>query len=158
VIGKTLTVHGHLSGREDLVIDGRVEGDIELIENRLTIGAGGHVQGEKGFKAREIVVFGSVNGDLEATERIEIKKNAKVVGNLRSARFVIEDEAYFKGNIDTIRTEPKVAAAAAAGASAKPVPQPAPAPAPSPLAAVAEPINSPAQPSLIQGAREGQRR
>lgn len=156
MIGKTLTVHGHLSGREDLVIDGRVEGDIELIENRLTIGAGGHVQGEKGVKAREIVVFGSVNGDLEATERIEIKKNAKVVGNLRSARFVIEDEAYFKGNIDTIRTEPKVAAAAASVA-AKPVPQPAPTPAPAPVAAV-EPINSPAQASLIQGAREGQRR
>lgn len=152
MIGKTLTVHGHLSGREDLVIDGRVEGDIELVENRLTVGVGGHVQG--GVKAREIAVFGTVNGNLEATERIEIKKNAKVIGDLRSARFVIEDEAYFKGNIDTIRTEPKVAAAAAS--AAKPT-MPAPAPAPMP-ASMPEPVNNPTQPTLIPGARESTRR
>lgn len=154
MIGKTLTVHGHLSGREDLVIDGRVEGDIELIENRLTIGPGGHVQG--GVKAREVVVFGNVNGNLEATERIEIKKNAKVVGDLKSARFVIEDEAYFKGNIDTIRTEPKVTAAAAATAGAKAGPQAVPA-APAP-AVVAEPVSTPTQQPLMQGGRETQRR
>jgi cytoskeletal protein CcmA (bactofilin family) len=142
MIGKTLIVHGHLSGREDLVIEGRVEGDIELIENRLTVGAGGHIQG--GVKAREVVVFGSVNGNLEAAERIEIKKTAKVTGDLKSARFVIEDEAYFKGNIDTVRPDaPKVVAVAP-----KPQPQPAP-----PVIPAMEAVN-PAQPSLIPGARE----
>lgn len=147
MIGKTLTLHGQLSGREDLVIDGRVEGDIELFENRLTVGAGGHVHG--GVKAREIVVFGTVNGNLEAAERIEIKKNAKVVGDLRSARFIIEDEAYFKGNIDTIRPEQKPA-------EAKPsMVKSAAAPVSAPAAATAD-GTLPAQPSLIpgSGARE----
>lgn len=104
VIGKSLSITGRVTGREDLVVDGRVEGDIELPESRLTVGAGGHVQG--GVRAREIVVYGAVQGNLEATERIEIKKNARVLGDLKAARPVIEDEAYFKGNVETIRVDP----------------------------------------------------
>lgn len=103
VIGKSLTINGHVSGREDLVVDGRVEGDIELPESRLTVGVGGQVQG--GIKAREIVVYGNVQGNLEATERVEIKKNARVLGDLRASRPVIEDEAYFKGSVETIRVD-----------------------------------------------------
>lgn len=109
VIGKSLSINGHVTGREDLVVDGRVEGDIELPESRLTVGVGGHVQG--GVKAREIVVYGTVQGNLEAGERVEIKKNARVMGDLRAARPVIEDEAYFKGNIETIRVDPPKQAA-----------------------------------------------
>lgn len=105
VIGKSLSITGHVSGREDLVVDGRVEGDIELPESRLTVGVGGHVQG--GIKAREIVIYGTVQGNLEAGERIEIKKNARVLGDLRAARPVIEDEAYFKGSVETIRVDPQ---------------------------------------------------
>jgi len=104
-IGKSLVVKGTIRGQEDLVIDGRLEGDVELPENRLTVGVTGHVQG--GIRAREIVVLGSINGNLEASERVEIKKNAKVIGDLKAQRPVIEDEAYFKGNVETIRVETK---------------------------------------------------
>lgn len=123
VVGKTVVVKGTITGKEDLVVDGRVDGDIELPENRLTVGVGGHVQG--GVRAREIVVYGTVQGNLEASERVEIKKNARVLGDLRAQRPVIEDEAYFKGNVETIRVEqPKpapVPQAKAAAASAAPV-------------------------------------
>lgn len=116
VLGRSLLVTGHVTGKEDLVIDGRVEGDIDLPENRLTVGAAGHVQG--GIRAREIVVLGTVQGNLEASERVEIKKNARVVGDLKAQRPVIEDEAYFKGNVETIRVDkPKPAPAATAEAA-----------------------------------------
>lgn len=104
-VGKSLIVKGTIRGQEDLVIDGRLEGDVELPENRLTIGVTGHVQGS--VRAREIVILGTVQGNLEASERIEIKKNAKVIGDMKAQRPVIEDEAYFKGNVETIRVEPK---------------------------------------------------
>jgi len=104
LIGKTLILTGKLNGREDLAIDGRVEGDIELPENCLTVGAGGQIVGS--IRAREIVVYGAVQGNLEALERVQIKRNARVVGDVRTARPVIEEEAYFKGNIETLRAEP----------------------------------------------------
>ncbi|HEY3444403.1 MAG TPA: polymer-forming cytoskeletal protein [Paludibaculum sp.] len=110
-IGKSLIIKGLIRGQEDLVIDGRLEGDVDLPENRLTVGVTGHVQGA--VRAREIVVLGSIQGNLEASERVEIKKNAKVIGDLKAQRPVIEDEAYFKGNVETIRIDkpaPKPAA------------------------------------------------
>jgi cytoskeletal protein CcmA (bactofilin family) len=116
VLGKTLTLTGQLSGREDVTLDGRMDGDIELVENRLTIGTGGHVQGK--VKAREVVIFGSVNGNLEAAERIEIKRNARVIGDIRATRIVMEDESFFRGNVDTVRVEAPRAKAPAAPAPA----------------------------------------
>jgi cytoskeletal protein CcmA (bactofilin family) len=107
LVGKSLVVTGKISGKEDLVVDGRVEGDIDLPENCLTVGNGGHVQGA--VRAREIVVYGAVQGNMEASERIQIRRSARVVGDLRTARPVIEEEAYFKGNIETVRTEKVVA-------------------------------------------------
>ncbi len=104
VIGKTIVVKGTVSGKEDLLVDGRLEGDIDLPENRLTVGPGGHIEGK--IRAREIVVYGVVQGNLEASERAEIRKNAKVIGDLKTCRPVIEDEAYFKGNVETIRVDP----------------------------------------------------
>jgi cytoskeletal protein CcmA (bactofilin family) len=130
IIGKSLVLTGHITGREDLVVDGRIDGDVELPENRLTVGPGGHVQG--GIKAREIVIYGTVQGNLEAGERVEIKKNARVIGDLRAMRPVIEDEAYFKGNVETIRVDPPkqpvkpAAQAAAAGAETQPALLPGP--------------------------------
>ncbi len=131
VIGKNLTLVGQVSGKEDLVVDGRLEGDVDLPENRLTVGPTGQLQGR--VKAREIVIHGAVQGNLEASERVEIRKNARVIGDLKAQRPVIEDEAYFKGNVETIRVDPPKAAAK-------------PAPAPAPAAAPAE-----AQPSLLPG-------
>lgn len=138
LIGKTLEVTGKIRGTEDLVIDGRMEGDVELPEHRLTVGPSGALHGK--IQAREIVVYGSVQGNLEASERVEIKKHAKVIGDLKAQRPVIEDEAYFKGNVETVRAE-----------AAKPAAQAAPAPAAPAQARVAQaaPAQAPLQP--VQG-------
>ncbi len=129
VIGKSLVITGQIRGQEDLVIDGRLDGDVELPEHRLTIGATGHLQGN--VRAREIVILGTVQGNLEASERVEIKRNAKVIGDLKAQRPVIEDEAYFKGSVETIRVDspkpaakPQAAATAAASAESHPNPSP----------------------------------
>jgi len=100
---------GQVYGREDVTIDGEVEGTVELQEHRLTVGPTGKVVAT--IKAREIVVLGTVQGNIETREKIEIRKDAKVVGDIRTARIVIEDGAFFKGSIDIIRAEaPKPAA------------------------------------------------
>ena len=127
VIGKSVVLKGQIYGREDLTIDGEVEGTVELQEHRLTIGPNGKVVAT--IKAREIVVLGTVHGNIETREKIDIRKEAKVVGDIRTARIVIEDGAYFKGSIDIVRAEaPKPAAV--------PKPQPvASAGSPSPAAA-----------------------
>ena len=109
VIGKSVILKGQIYGREDLTIDGEVEGTVELQEHRLTIGPNGKVVAT--IKAREIVVLGTVHGNIETREKIDIRKEAKVVGDIRTARIVIEDGAFFKGSIDIVRAEaPKPAA------------------------------------------------
>ena len=109
IIGKSVVLKGQIYGREDVTIDGEVEGTVELQEHRLTVGPNGKVMAT--IKAREIVVLGTVHGNVETREKIEIRKDAKVVGDIRTARIVIEDGAYFKGSIDIVRAEaPKPAA------------------------------------------------
>ena len=125
LIGKSVLVKGQVFGREDLVVDGELEGTIELQEHRLTIGPNGKVQAS--IKAREVVIVGTVHGNIEASDKIDIRKDAKLVGDIKTARIVIEDGAYFKGSIDIQRPEvsrapgaprpqPAAASAAAAGA------------------------------------------
>ena len=116
VIGKSVIVKGQIFSREDLTIDGEVEGTIELQEHRLTIGPNGKVRA--GVKARELVVLGTIHGDVEITDKIDIRKEAKLVGDIKTARIVIEDGAYFKGNIDIVRAE-----AARPAAAPQPKPQ-----------------------------------
>src|SRR5689334_2387287 len=109
ILGKSVILKGQIYGREDVTIDGEVEGTVELQEHRLTVGPNGKVIAT--IKAREIVVLGTVQGNIETRERIDIRKDAKVVGDIRTARIVIEDGAYFKGSIDIVRAEtPKPAA------------------------------------------------
>jgi cytoskeletal protein CcmA (bactofilin family) len=103
VIGKSVIVKGQIYSREDLTIDGEVEGTVELQEHRLTVGPNGKVSAS--IKARELVVLGTVHGNVETTDKIDIRKEAKLVGDIKTARIVIEDGAYFKGNIDIIRAE-----------------------------------------------------
>jgi cytoskeletal protein CcmA (bactofilin family) len=105
-IGKAVKIVGQIFSREDLYVDGDVEGTIELMEHKLTIGPNGKVH--SGVKAREVVALGSIQGNVEASDRIEIRKDAKLVGDIRTARIVIEDGAYFKGSIDIVKSEPKV--------------------------------------------------
>ncbi len=97
-LGKNVTVKGQIFAREDLTIDGEVEGTVECHEHRLTIGPNARVQA--GLKAREIVIHGSIQGNVEAADKIDIKKEAKLVGDIKTSRIVIEDGAYFKGSID----------------------------------------------------------
>src|SRR5579871_4519251 len=125
VLGKSVIVKGQILSREDLTIDGEVEGTVELQEHRLTVGPNGKVRAS--VKARELVVLGTIHGNVETTDKIDIRKEAKLVGDIKTARIVIEDGAYFKGNIDITRAEtsrtqagpkPVPAAASAAAASA----------------------------------------
>lgn len=120
-IGKAVMVKGQIFSREDLVIDGEVEGTVELQEHRLTVGPNGKVQA--GVKAREIVVLGTIHGNVEATDKIDIRKDARLVGDIKTARIVIEDGAYFKGSIDIIRGE---AGKPAPKTTVQPPPQQAP--------------------------------
>ena len=110
-LGKSVVVKGQILSREDLTLDGEVEGTVELQEHRLTIGPNGKVNAT--VKAREIVVLGTIHGNVEASDKIDIRKDAKLVGDIRTARIVIEDGAYFKGNIDIIRTDRPAGAATA---------------------------------------------
>jgi cytoskeletal protein CcmA (bactofilin family) len=117
-------IKGQIFSREDLTIDGEIDGSVELQEHRLTVGPNGKVQA--GVKAREVVVLGTIQGNVEATDKIDIRKDARLVGDIKTVRIVIEDGAFFKGSIDIVRPEAKAAAAA----SPRPaVSSPAPAPA-----------------------------
>ena len=102
-IGKAVMIKGQIFSREDLVIDGEVEGTVELNDHRLTVGPNGKVQAA--VKAREIVVLGTIHGNVEASDKIDIRKDARLVGDIKTARIVIEDGAYFKGSIDITREQ-----------------------------------------------------
>jgi cytoskeletal protein CcmA (bactofilin family) len=130
-IGKAVKVVGQIFSKEDLFVDGDLEGTVEALEHKLTIGPNGTVHA--GVKAREVVALGTIQGNVEATEKIEIRKDAKLVGDIRTARIIIEDGAYFKGSIDIVKPEP--------ARTPKPQQQHAAAPAPVPqnAAAAAEP-------------------
>ena len=125
VLGKSVIVKGQILSREDLTIDGEVEGTVELQEHRLTVGPNGKVVAT--IKAREVVVIGTVHGNVETTDRLEIRKDAKLVGDIKTTRVVIEDGAYFKGSIDIVKPEP-VKSAVPAPTAAAPAPRPVPAP------------------------------
>ncbi len=96
-VGASLHIKGEISGNEDLQVDGSIEGSIQLEERKLTVGASGRVTAD--VVAREVVVYGSSKGNLRAGNRIEIKKDGSVVGELRTARIITEDGAHFKGSI-----------------------------------------------------------
>jgi len=143
VIGKSVAIKGQIYSREDLTIDGEVEGSVELQEHRLTIGPHGRVQA--GIKAREMIVLGTVHGNVEVTDKIDIRKDAKLVGDIKTSRIVIEDGAYFKGSIDI--TRPEVVTKPAPVQAAPPPPAPAPKPVPTQAAAVgASPAGNPVEP------------
>jgi cytoskeletal protein CcmA (bactofilin family) len=120
-IGKAVKISGNIYSREDLYVDGDLEGTVEATEHKLTVGPNGTVKAT--IKAREVVVLGAIHGNVEATDKIEIRKDAKLTGDIRTARIIIEDGAYFKGSIDIVKPEPKPAPKPAqpAAAAAAPV-------------------------------------
>jgi len=97
-IGKSLVIKGEVSGSESLYIDGRVEGSINLAGNRVTIGRNGVVAAN--INAREIVVLGKVRGNLTASDRVDIRNEGSLTGDVVAQRISIEDGAFFKGGID----------------------------------------------------------
>src|SRR3979409_1652702 len=110
-LGSSLHVKGEISGSEDLLIDGSVEGLITLDERKLTVGASAKLTAD--IIAREVVVYGTVKGNLRAKDRIEIKKDGSVNGDLTTARIMIEDGAYFKGSIEIDKSGEKESGAGA---------------------------------------------
>ena len=103
-LGPGLEIKGKITGSEDLQIDGRVEGPISLHGQKLTIGQTGKVQSE--ISARDVIVYGDITGNLLAQDRVEIKKDASVIGDIKATRISIEDGAYCKGRIEIDRGRP----------------------------------------------------
>jgi cytoskeletal protein CcmA (bactofilin family) len=106
-IGASMTIKGEIRAREELLVDGEVEGMLES-QSQLTIGPNGKVRAN--IKAREVIVYGSVRGNVEVAEKIAIRDQGSLVGDIKAAGISIDDGAYFKGSIDIVRPEPKVAA------------------------------------------------
>ena len=115
-IGPSMRIKGEIRSCEELLVDGDVEGLMES-ESLLTVTANGKVRAN--IKAREVVIFGSVRGDVEVTEKIAIREQGSLIGNIKCAGISIDDGAYFKGSIDIVRPDMKPA-------STKPAAQPAP--------------------------------
>jgi cytoskeletal protein CcmA (bactofilin family) len=102
-IGKSVVVKGELSGSEDLIIDGEVEGSITLRGQTLTIGPNGRLRAN--IEARNVILHGRVDGDILASDRVDLRKSASLSGNISTARISIEDGAFFKGGIDIQKPE-----------------------------------------------------
>ena len=117
-IGKGLFVKGEITGSESLFIDGKVEGSINLPGNRVTVGRNGQVAAS--VAAREIVILGKVRGNVSASDRVDIRAEGALTGDVTAARISIEDGAFFKGGIDIKKADTKPAPAAAASEAPKP--------------------------------------
>jgi cytoskeletal protein CcmA (bactofilin family) len=117
VIGPSMNIRGEIRTREELIVDGEVEGVLES-QSLLTVGPNGKVKAN--IKAREVVVFGSVRGNVDAAEKIAIRDHGRVIGDIKTCGISIDDGAYFKGSIDISRPE--------ANAATKPVKSDAPIP------------------------------
>jgi cytoskeletal protein CcmA (bactofilin family) len=102
-IGRTLVIKGELTAAEALYIDGRIEGKISLPDHRVTIGRNGAVQAN--ITAREVVVMGKVNGNIECTDRVDIRSEGSVTGDVSTIRISVEDGAVLKGGIEVRSAE-----------------------------------------------------
>jgi cytoskeletal protein CcmA (bactofilin family) len=97
-IGKSVMIKGELSGSEDLYLDGQVEGNILLKGNNLTVGPNGQVKAN--VDAKGVIIQGKLEGNLHATDRVELRKSAIVNGDIATQRIAIEEGAYLKGKVD----------------------------------------------------------
>jgi cytoskeletal protein CcmA (bactofilin family) len=120
-ISKGLIIKGDITGSESLFIDGKVEGSVNLPGNRVTVGRNGQVAAN--ITAREIVVLGKVKGNVSASDRVDIRAEGSLSGDVAAARISIEDGAFFKGGIDIKKPDAKPAAAPSPAPSA-PTPEP----------------------------------
>jgi cytoskeletal protein CcmA (bactofilin family) len=125
-IGKTILIKGEVSGNEDIYVDGQIEGSVQLLGNSLTIGPNGRVHAS--VAAKNVTVGGSLEGNIQTSERTEMRKTAVVNGDVQTRRIAIEEGAFFKGKLE-ILTENKPSASAAtsataAAANSRPSPEP----------------------------------
>jgi cytoskeletal protein CcmA (bactofilin family) len=97
-IGVGLYIKGQISGNEDLDVEGKVEGPVQLGEGKLTVGTGGNLTGD--VTAREVIIHGTLTGNLQVRDRLEIKSDGSAVGDVVTDRILIEDGAHFKGSIE----------------------------------------------------------
>jgi len=102
-IGSSLVIKGEVSGSEPLYIDGQVEGTITIMENRLTIGRNGSVTAN--IAAKELVVMGKLSGNVRVTERVDIRGEGSLTGDVVAQRLSIEDGAFFKGSVELKKSE-----------------------------------------------------
>ena len=117
-IGRSLVIKGEVSGSEPLYIDGRVEGTITLQDNRVTIGRNGSVAAN--VTAKEVVVMGKLQGNVTVSDRVDIRAEGALTGDVVAHRLSIEDGAYFKGSVDLKKSEQKINADAAKHAKPEP--------------------------------------
>jgi cytoskeletal protein CcmA (bactofilin family) len=115
-IGKSVTIKGELSGTEDLFLDGSFEGSINLPESRLSVGPNAHVAAE--LHVRDLIVFGTIEGNIHATGRVELRQTAVIHGDLVAARLSIEESATIRGRIELTGVQAAPAATAAPAAAA----------------------------------------
>ena len=126
-IGKSVVIKGELNGSEDLTIEGHVEGKIELKDHVLTIGPNGRIKAQ--VLAKSVIVLGEVNGNVTATEKVDIRDGGSVDGDIISPRVAIAEGAHFRGTVDMQRktpgqqAQPSKPAAAAATTTSAPQPQ-----------------------------------
>lgn len=124
-IGKSVVIKGELNGSEDLTVEGQVEGKIELKDHVLTIGPNGKIKAQVFAKA--VIVLGEVNGNVTASEKVDIRDGGSVDGDIVSPRVAIAEGAHFRGSVDMQRKAQPAASHAQPSASPKAVPQPQPA-------------------------------
>jgi cytoskeletal protein CcmA (bactofilin family) len=111
-IGKTVVICGEVKGSEDLIVDGRVEGTVNLSESRLTIGPSANVAAN--LSAKDILILGQVQGNLVASGRVELRAGCQVEGDIRALRLAVEDNAVFRGKVDLTQAVSKGSEAATA--------------------------------------------
>ncbi len=102
-IGQSLFIKGEVSGSEDLTVEGRVEGRIDLKDHNLTIGQNGRVTAE--IHAKNITIVGEVTGNVVADERVDLTDTAKLIGDIRAPRISVSDGAKFKGSVDMVQSK-----------------------------------------------------
>jgi len=123
-IGKSVVIKGELNGSEDLTIEGQVEGKIELKDHALTIGPNGKIKAQ--IFAKSVIVLGEVNGNVTASEKVDIRDGGSVDGDIISPRVAIAEGAHFRGSVDMQRKGPQPAQKPQAQVVSQPQPQPQP--------------------------------
>lgn len=119
VIGRSVTIHGEITGGEDLYLDGSVQGTLTLAGNRLTVGPNAHIVAD--LEVRDIVVYGRVEGNIKASGRVDLRQTAEVTGDILTSRLSIEEKASIRGRVDVGTASPSGAVAKATAVADTPL-------------------------------------